>query len=80
MGQPRAAASLAQLGSLNPYVRVGMLPEASMSLAVLSRFHVVVATGAPRAQLVAWNAFCRAAQPDIAFVASDVLGSAGFAF
>jgi ubiquitin-activating enzyme E1 len=80
VGQPRAAASLAQLGSLNPYVCVGVLPEAAISLAVLSRFHVVVATGAPRAQLVAWNAFCRAAQPAIAFVASDVLGAAGFAF
>jgi ubiquitin-activating enzyme E1 len=80
VGQPRAAASYGQLATLNPYVRVGVLPEASISLAVLSRFHVVVATGAPRAQLVAWNAFCHAAQPAIAFIASDVLGAAGYAF
>ena len=80
MGQPRAAACLGQLATLNDYVRVRVLPEPTISPAVLARFNVVVATAVPRATLVAWNAFCHAQSPAIAFIAADVLGAAGFAF
>ena len=71
---------LPQLSELNGYVQVAALAEPAISPAVLARFHVVVATATPRAQLVAWNAFCHAQSPPIAFLAADVLGAAGFAF
>jgi ubiquitin-activating enzyme E1 len=80
VGKPRAATCVAQLAELNSYVQVSVLPESSISPAVLSRFQVVVATSTPRSQLVVWNSFCHAQSPAIAFIAADVFGAAGFAF
>lgn len=68
------------MAELNSYVRVSVLHEATITDAVLSRFHAVVASGVPRPQLVAWNAFCRQHSPSITFLASDVYGCAGYAF
>ena len=61
-------------------MRVGLLAEAAISPAALARFSAVVATSAPRAALIEWNAACRAQAPAVAFIAADVLGAAGFAF
>jgi ubiquitin-activating enzyme E1 len=80
VGKPRAASAVEALAELNAYVKVSVLPEPAITPDVLRRFHVVVATQAPRADLLAWNAACHDASPPVAFLAADVMGVAGFAF
>lgn len=72
VGKPRAAQCVEALAELNSYVHTTVLHEAELSEAVLSRFHAVVFTNTPRAELVRWNAFCRAHKPaPIVFLAGE---------
>jgi ubiquitin-activating enzyme E1 len=85
----RDAASVGKLSELNSYVRVSVLEPASGSLSTadLAGFNVVVfadegPTGfvRPRAELEAFNEFCRTQSPTIGFVVVNVMGIAGRAF
>ncbi len=80
IGKPRDACSVPQLAELNTYVQVGVLPEGKLSEGVLDRFHVVLFTNTPAAELAKYNAYCRSKSPAIGFIAADVRGVAGRAF
>lgn len=60
LGVPRAAACVDRLAELNPYVSTTTLKEPAITEDVLRRFHVVVFTNTPRADLIRWGDFCHA--------------------
>ncbi len=83
VGTRRDVASLPALRELNAYVITDVLADAELTEAVLSRFHVVVFTGAvalPQATLERFSEFCHTQSPPIGFVSAAVRGVAGFAF
>ena len=60
LGVPRAAACVDRLAELNPYVSTTALKEPALTEDVIRRFHVVVFTNTPRAELIRWGDFCHA--------------------
>eukprot|EP00397_Hematodinium_sp_SG-2012_P005547 GEMP01005567.1.p1 GENE.GEMP01005567.1~~GEMP01005567.1.p1 ORF type:complete len:1030 (+),score=207.10 GEMP01005567.1:26-3091(+) len=81
IGKPRAAACLAQLQSLNPYVKISVL-QGPLTPDVLSAndFHVVVVTEGTPKNVTEINDFCRSHSPPIGFICCEVYGLAGSCF
>jgi len=79
LGQNRAKVTVAHIAQLNPYVKVDVdTRDLNGDLSFLNGYHCVVLTGAPLAQQIRINDFCRA--NNIYFLTVDTYGVFGWAF
>ena len=75
IGEPRARSCAAKLQELNPAVKVSVAPSPSAEeCTFLSAYNVVVCTDCPLDRAKAYDSFCHAHQPPIAFIRADTRG------
>eukprot|EP00940_MAST-03C_sp_MAST-3C-sp2_P001396 g1396.t1 len=72
IGRPRAEACADKLAELNP--RVNVTVTAALDESTIKRHQVLVCTECDMERKIQMNAFCRAQNPQIRFIAADVRG------